>query len=92
MAAASAVFCPCRRSRYQVLTSIPKPAIPKKVTEEAMNINALTPRLSCRQSEMLSKRGTNLLALPSKDTMVTTSTAVRLTYQTQGISLQRDAS
>jgi hypothetical protein len=81
MAAASAEFCPCRRSKYQVLTSIPKPAMPKKLTEEAMNIIALTPRLSCRQSEMLSKRGTNLLALSSKDTMITTSTAVRLPIQ-----------
>jgi hypothetical protein len=79
MAAASAAFCPCRRSRYQVLTSIPKPAIPNNPTADAANIKALTPRLSRKQSEMLSKMGTNLVALANKDhTMVTTSTAARL--------------
>jgi hypothetical protein len=78
MAAASAVFCPCRRSRYQVLTSIPKPAIPKKPTADAANIKALTPRLSRKQS----KTGKNLVALAIKDhTMVTTSTAVAYCFQ-----------
>jgi hypothetical protein len=42
-------------------------------------MKALTPRLSRKQSKMLSKMGTNLVALASKDhTMVTTSTAVCL--------------
>jgi hypothetical protein len=82
MAAASAAFCPCRRSRYQVPTSIPKPAIPKNPTEEAKNIKALTPRLSRKQREMSSKKGTDLVAFASKDpTMVTTSTPVCLRVQ-----------
>jgi hypothetical protein len=71
MAAASAVFCPCRRSRYQELTSIPKPAMPKNPTADAVNIKALTPRLSRKQSKMLSKMGTNFVARVSKDQVAT---------------------
>jgi hypothetical protein len=60
-----------------VLTSIPKPAIPKNPTADAANIKALTPRLSRKQSKMLTKMGANLVALACKDhNMVTTLTFI----------------